>query len=217
MKGFVVDVMKRWDDLLEHYDLVNIRSLLGGRVKYGFPPAVKDVDVWLPAKASHLQDKDTIMSIRSDSGVEWSLAAQGVKQNDIQELPCGNMVLLGEWIMDVRLEKQVYASPLSFNREIISNGANKSLISSDSYQVICFQKDGKMWLRRGMFEADMFEVELSDKQIVCSGNVNWVSGHETKTIVLDAATGEVVGGDEDAMVAAGKLVPEDQILKIFEV
>ena len=73
-----------------------------------------------------------------------------------------------------------------------------------------------MWLRSGMFEGDMFSAELESGKIICKGQLDWLNLKDA-TIVLDAKTGEVIGGDEEAMVVAGKLVPSDEILKIYKV
>jgi len=52
--------MPLWDEVLDQYDLVKIKSLLGGKFTYGYPPSVGDVDIWLPEKAPFLSDKDLI-------------------------------------------------------------------------------------------------------------------------------------------------------------
>lgn len=214
MKACVDAVMKRWDSLLEQYEFVNIRSLLGGRVKYGYPPFVRDVDIWLPQKASFLQDIDLIMSVKSTSGREWSLAARGVKMDEVHAFPCGNRVLIGEWVVDIRLEDQIFCSPLSFNKKIISNEQAQFVMSYDPSQVLCLRSEGQTWLRRGLFEGDLFSAEISNNRIICIGQIDYLTKNADQTLELDLSTGRVIAGDKAALQAKGKLVAPSDIFTL---
>ena len=66
-------------------------------------------------------------------------------------------------------------------------------------RVACFDKSGLAWTSRGLFDAEMTSVKLIDGRIACYGYLGWIDPDKQFELLLDPATGEVVGGDGEAV------------------
>lgn len=199
MRMFAGGVMRRWDELLKQYDCVKIRSLCGGRFRYGYPPSVGEVDVRLPWDSHFLHDSDCIALIEASNASAWSLAIRGARDENIYELPSGTQVLVGDYIVSLDKALDVQELPLGFITGVITDAENKRLYVFNTYHIICFGERGLLWENDSLFAGDMFSVSLNGDRIECVGSMYWIDADKDFKIVFDATTGVIIGGDAEAI------------------
>ncbi len=192
-------VMRRWDDLLKQYDCVKIRSLCGGRFRYGYPPSVGDVDVSLPSGSHMLRDSDCIALIETGENTHWTLAIQGANDENIYELPSGTQVLVGDYIVSFDKADDIQELPLGYVTGVITDAKNKRLYVFNTHQIICFDEGGVLWEKDGLFAGDMFSVSLHGDQLECVGAMYWIDTAASFKIILDTETCAIIGGDAEAI------------------
>jgi|GEM_PF-3481597 len=191
--------MTHWDDIAADYDRLTIQSYCGGRIRIGYPPAVGPADTWkrVPGGASFPSDEDMIGQVQADTGETWTFALQRTHKNDVHALPCQRRLIVGEWLIDLAKPRRLDPAPISPVRGTITS--DNRLFLYDWAFVAAFGPDGPMWKSRGLFDADMMSVSLMDNAIACHGRLDWIDPDRFFRLLLDPATGEITGGDAEAL------------------
>jgi len=214
MWGFVGGVMTLWDEIVQQYDLVQIQSLFGGRAKFGYPPSVGSVDICLPANSPdepfRICEGDMLAQIISPDGTAWTLAAQYVRPECVHALPCGQRVAFDQFVIDVERPYEVQEIPISYQKQTIRHPNGKLFYIADHSELFCFGESGPLWRRFGVFGGDFHDLDLAENKLICGGSMDWLEPQQFQ-VVLDAQTGEIIGGDVEAYKSAGALISGNDI------
>jgi len=189
------DVPMRWGDLIKQYDHVKLKTLLGGRFVYGYPPAVGKVDLIRPEDTRYLSDDYLIAEVDGEEQDRWTLAIRGVRPNKIYQLPCNQRMLLDDWILDLNRPKEIFKSPTSMINGTVADKENTVFIYHDFCCAVCFGTTGLLWIWN-LFEGDLDTVSLQDEVVVCKSVMYWDDVARPAEIHVNNLTGAIVGGDQ---------------------
>ena len=186
-----------WDDIAAQYELVELRSFLDGQIVVGYPPAVGSVDVNVTG-SSILGGHHLIGRVSPQRGVAWTFAVEWIEQAEILALPCNRRLILGSWMIDLDAAGRLLEAPIDPVRgSIHSSGETVYLWSL--HEVACFERNGQRWKRKALFGGDLMSVVMQSGRLACLGYIDWVEPGRLFTLLLDPETGQISGGDPEAL------------------
>lgn len=191
--------MMHWDDSGAGYPLVKLRSFLRGQVVVGYPPSVGAVDVNL-TRASILSDSHLIGRVSPSGGQPWTFAIEWSLYDQVIALPCERRLLLGAWMIDIETHGRLLDSPVDPLRGSLT-GWDGAMYIWSLHEVVGFDRNGQRWRRGGLFDADLETVKEQGQELACQGYLHWIEPGWLFTLLLDASSGRISGGDPKAVAA----------------
>lgn len=151
-------------------------------------------------RESLLKETHRIGRVAPSGGSLWTFAVGHTRNEEILARPCGRRVILGDWMIDLETPGRLVEAPVQTIRGILSDPDGAAYMWN-WHEVACFDRQCCRWNVSGLFNADFWSVDLREGQLTFRGYLDWVEPGRLFTLLLDPGTGQIAGGDPEALEA----------------